>query len=318
MPGSVRQQYADIKAAQLSRQFRRPGRCADNQHPVLFLRGQPETPCDRTKRRTVQQHRAEDQREHDRYQQVGIRITGFHHAWCKHTGYRSGDNAARCNPANQQLVAPCHVGTECRQPDTDRARDKYHRGNQRSMVPIELHQYFRAQIRRQQYKHRRHQDDGDVFLETTHFLDAWQTHVAHHDAHHGHGQQAGLVLCLVGHRIHRQHQRDCHRALEIFRHVAATECLAGQPAGNGTKQHGGHHRAAKAREGFTQGKFFAAENEILEHQHSKQRADRIVDDAFPFQVGRGATDQHRWTQHRQDDGRSGDHDNGTKHQRDRP
>ena len=61
-------------------------------------------------------------------------------------------------------------------------------------------------------------------------LQARQIHVAHDDAHDGHGQQAGLGLELVGQEIDQQHQGQQHRRFQILRHQASLEGLADQPA----------------------------------------------------------------------------------------
>ena len=185
-------------------------------------------------------------------------------------------------------------------------------------MPVQLRQRTRLEVGRQQDEHRRDQQDCHVLLVAAHLVEARQTHVGDHDAEHGHGQQTGLGLHPVGQHEHREHRGQQHRRLEKLRHMGAAEGLHEQPATTAAERQCHAHGLAKVEDHALERGLDAREDEILEHQHRQQRADRIVDDRLPLQIGGGTAVQHRLAQQRHDHRRPGDHQDRAGHQGNRP
>ena len=117
----------------------------------------------------------------------------------------------------------------------------------------------------------------------------------------------GFGLHQIGRGVNRENREQQHRRLEEFRDPPAIESRDREPCHAEAQSHRHQTAPDDAEKHVGHGAPHARGQQELEDDHRQQRAQRIVDDAFPFEERSRPPPQADVAQQRENDRRPGDH-----------
>ena len=198
MPGVIGHQDLDVQIPEDPPQFDAPGRGAYDQDTVPGRARQAQAPTQPADGETVGDDRCENDSEHKRQQGIGAAEIMLGQRGTHNASGCCGHDSPRRYPGKQQPLPQFHAGAYGCQHDRGGAHEKHDCGDEGHAGPIHRPDDIGVHGRRQKHEDHGYQHDRDVLLEPLHVLEPRQIHIAHHDSHHGHGQQTSLLLGMVG------------------------------------------------------------------------------------------------------------------------
>jgi len=247
--------------------------------------------------------------EPQRHQRVGAGDAIVGQAEREEACNRDRDDTAGRNPCDEQPLSKRDAGGQQRQHDRQGPDHEEEQDEEGQEAELEIAHHLPIERRREQDEDAGDQNHGQILLEPQQRPARIGLTVRHHDAHHGHGDEARLVHHQVRKHEHPDHGREQHRRLQIFGHQSAREgpgeCQPGKCAHDDRERARGHDidddRGAV--------RLGAAVRDIAVYAHREQRTDRIVHDRFPLEHMLDARRDIERAEQRDNHGRPGhDHD----------
>ena len=138
------------------------------------------------------------------------------------------------------------------------------------------------QAGRQNDEQSRDQQDAEILLELHDVAHGHVVLARQRGAHHGDGEQAGLVLDPVGRGEHDHHQGQRNGALQVIGNPVPLEQQHDDPCPGEPQQSTGDCGLEYPQPGRRSALLESADDDRLEHEHAEDRSDGVVHDPFPL------------------------------------